>query len=89
MNPNYTILVVLLTIPILAFMAWRGGFHIVRVVAHGVQMRKHEQEIRRLEAARVEREVQLAAQVRDLTTQIAKHRADQEGQQTTEGTSNK
>ncbi|KAI1945895.1 hypothetical protein LOZ12_005577 [Ophidiomyces ophidiicola] len=49
MNPNYTVLIVLLIVPLIVFAVWKGSSHVSQALAHSFQLRRHEQEIRKLE----------------------------------------
>ena len=84
MNPNYAVLIILVAIPSVIFVVWKGSLHLAQVAAHGVQMRKHEDDIRRLEAARGAREERLQTQVRAMAAEMDKQRTEQ-GQQAAEG----
>ncbi|WEW57009.1 hypothetical protein PRK78_002468 [Emydomyces testavorans] len=78
MNPNYTILIVLVVIPIFVFAVWKGGMHLANVVIHNIRILRREEEIRVLEAEQAEREVRLAIQLRELNAELAKQRDGQQ-----------
>lgn len=76
MNPNYTILILLVATPVLVFVIWKGAYHLACAVTHNIKMRKNEFEMRRLEAARRARDERLATQVRVMTEEVNKQRPE-------------
>lgn len=76
MNPNYTILIILIATPVLIFVVWKASVHFAVAATHSIKMRRHEKEMRKLEVARREHEARIENQLRDLTAEVNKQRTE-------------